>query len=103
MEVEKEAFGGLIEYYKRLPIDIKRKEVIDGIEEIISNYSKICTKFGIMPNMILNKEMLNVNRKNITEDEFLDALYAYLNSLEDVSAQFIDKMSNIIENIDYHN
>lgn len=97
MEVEKEAFGGLIEYYKRLPIDIKRKEIIDEIEEIISNYSKICTKFGIMPNMTLNKEMLNVNRKNITEDEFLDALYAYLNNLEDVSAQFIEKMSDILE------
>lgn len=97
MEVEREAFGGLIEYYKRLPIDIKRKEIIDGIEEIISNYSIICTKFGIMPNMTLNKEMLNVNRKNITEDEFLDALYAYLNNLEDVSAQFIDKMSDILE------
>lgn len=97
MEVEKEAFGGLIEYYKRLPIDIKRKEIINEIEDIISNYSKICTNFGIMPNMTLNKEILNLNRKNVTEDEFLDALYAYLNDLEDVSSQFIDKMSDIIE------
>lgn len=103
MEVEKEAFGGLIEYYKKLPIDIKRSEIVNEIEEIISNYSKICTKFGIMPNMALNKEMLNINRKNITEEEFLHAIYAYLNTLEDVSAQVIEKISNILENIDYHN
>ena len=98
MELQKEAFSGLMEYYKLLPKETKRKEIIDELEELISNYSKICTQFGVMPNMMLNKEMLNINRKNITEDEFLHALFAYLNTLQDISAQFIDKMSEIINN-----
>lgn len=98
MEVQKEAFGGLMEYYKLLPIENKRNEIINELEELISYYSKICTQFGIMPDMVLNKEMLNINRSNITEDEFLHAIYAYLNTLQDVSAQFINKMSDIIEN-----
>lgn len=97
MEVQKEAFGGLIEYYKLLPKENKRKEIINELEELISNYSKICTQFGIMPDMVLNKEMLNINRSNITEDEFLHAIYAYLNTLQDVSAQFINVMSELLE------
>ena len=55
MEVQKEAFSGLMEYYKLLPKETKRKEIINELEELISNYSKICTQFGVMPNMMLNK------------------------------------------------
>lgn len=96
MEVQKEAFNNLIELYKKLPIDLKRKEILNEVEEMILNYSKICTKLDVMPDMMLNKEMLNINKKDLSEDEFLQALYAYLNTLEDISAQFIEKMNDEI-------
>jgi len=97
MEVEKQAFSGLMEYYKLLPTQTKRDEIVGILEELISNYSKICTQFGVMPNMSLNKEILNIKRNDLTEDEFLHALFAYLNTLEDISSQFIDKMSMVIQ------
>ena len=98
MEVQKEAFSGLMEYYKLLPIQNKRNEIVSILEELISYYSKICTRFGVMPDMALNKEILNIKRDNLTEDEFLHAIFAYLNTLQDISAQFIDRMSEVIEN-----
>lgn len=98
MEVQKEAFSGLMEYYKLLPTQNKRDEIISVLEELISYYSKICTKFGVIPNMSLNKEILNIKRDDLTEDEFLHALFAYLNALQDISAQFINRMSEVIEN-----
>ena len=97
MEVQKEAFSGLMEYYKLLPTQNKRDEIISVLEELISYYSKICTKFGVIPNMSLNKEILNIKRDDLTEDEFLHALFAYLNALQDISAQFINRMSEVIE------
>ena len=97
MEVQKEAFGGLMEYYKHLPLELKRKEIISELEDIISSYSKICTQFGVMPEMVLNKEMLNINKRNLTEDEFLHALFAYINTLQDISSQFINKMCDVLE------
>ena len=97
MEIEKQAFTGLMEYYKSLPLQSKRDEIINELEELISNYSKICSKFGVMPNMMLNREMLNINRDNLTEEEFLHALFAYTNALEDISAQFINKVCDVLE------
>lgn len=97
MEVEKEAFGALIEYYKLLPKDTKKIEIIEQVQELINSYSIICTKFGVMPNMVLNKEMLNLNKPDLSEDEFLNALYAYLNALQDITAQFINKINDIIK------
>ncbi len=98
MEVQKEAFNGLMEYYKLLPIQNKRDEIVSILEELISNYSKICTKFGVMPDMVLNKEILNIKRDDLTEEEFLHAIFAYLNILQDISAQFIDRMADVMEN-----
>ena len=98
MEVQKEAFSGLMEYYKLLPTQNKRDEIISTFEELISYYTKICTKFGVMPDMALNKEILNIKRDDLKEDEFLHAIFAYLNTLQDISAQFIDKMSEVIDN-----
>ena len=98
MEVQKEAFSGLMEYYKLLPTQNKRDEIVSILEELISNYSQICTKFGVIPDMVLNKEILNIKRDDLSEDEFLHAIFAYLNTLQDISAQFIDKMSNVIDN-----
>ena len=89
MEIEKEAFSELIEYYKLLPLRNKRMEIINQIEQIISNYSKMCAKLGIIPNILLNKEMLNINREE---------LYAYLNAVGDISGQFINIMSDMLEN-----
>ena len=97
MDVEKEAFGALIEYFSVLPSDTKKVEIINQVQELIFCYSKICTKFGIMPNMNLNKEMLKFNNPNISDDEFLNAMYAYLNALQDITAQFINKVSDIID------
>lgn len=98
MELEKQAFAGLIEYYKLLPLQTKRNEIINELEELISNYSKLCTKFDVMPNMALNKEILNINRSDLSEEEFLHALYAYLNTLQDISGQFINKISDLLDN-----
>lgn len=98
MEVQKEAFSGLMEYYKLLPTQNKRDEIISTLEELISNYTKICSKFGVMPDMALNKEILNIKRDDLKEDEFLHAIFAYLNTLQDISAQFIDRMSEVIDN-----
>ena len=39
MEVQKEAFSGLMEYYKLLPTQNKRDEIISTFEELISNYT----------------------------------------------------------------
>ena len=96
MEIQKEAFGGLIEYYKKLPLNEKRNEIIDELEDMISKYSDVCSKLGIMPNMALNKEILNVKGKDLKEEEFLHAIYAYINTLEDINAQFIEIISRII-------
>lgn len=98
MEIQKEAFSSLIEYYKVLPLETKRKEVISEIEELISSYSKVCISLGITPNILLNKEMLNVNKQDLSESDFLNSLYAYINALQEISSEVLNNVCDIINN-----
>ena len=79
-------------------VDEKRWKIIETDNENYHTYKLIDKE---KEEIYFLRHIIGVEQ--ITEDEFLDALYAYLNNLEDVSAQFIDKMSNILENQDYHN
>ncbi|MDO4963127.1 MAG: hypothetical protein Q4E75_03420 [bacterium] len=99
MEIKKEAFSSLMEYYKVLPLETKRKEVISEIEEIISNYSKVCISLGITPNILLNKEMLNTNKNNLNESDFLNSLYAYINALQEISSEVLENTYNILGDV----
>lgn len=96
MEIQKEAFSTLMEYYKKIPLKNKREEIINELEGLILNFSKIYSEFGEIPDMTLNKEILNLNNKQLSEDEFLHAVYAYIDVLKNISAEFINKVSEII-------
>ena len=96
MELEKEAFVKLMDYYKQLPIDLKKKEIIDKLENMILIYSNMCASLNVVPNMSLKKEMLKLN-KNSSEDDFLHAVFAYLNTLEEINAEFINKICDETE------
>lgn len=96
MEIEKEAFVKLMDYYKLLPYDLKKKEIIDKLENMILNFSNMCTSLDVIPNMSFKKEMLKLN-KNSSDEDFLHAVFAYLNTLEEISAEFINKMCDEIE------
>ena len=95
MEIEKEAFAKLMDYYKLLPMELKKKEIIDKLESMILNYSNVCTSLGVVPNMSLKKEMLKLSKKS-SDDDFLHAVFAYLNTLEEISAEFISKIADEI-------
>ena len=92
-----ENFTALMECFKLIPIENKRVEVINKIEKMISNLTDACLKVGRVPNLSLNKEMLNNNKNDISEDEMLCALFAYLNSLEEINAQVINVVCEYLE------
>ena len=85
-----ENFTALMECFKLIPTENKRVEVINKIEQMISNLTDACLKIGRVPSLSLNKEMLNISRNDLSEDEMLCALFSYLNTLQEINAQVIN-------------
>ena len=75
-------------------------------DEAIDAYSRsIGMKFGIGYITLedgeykgpIAKFLTEEQKAELTEDEFLHAIFAYLNTLQDISAQFINKMCDTLE------
>ena len=92
-----ENFTALMECFKLIPTENKRLEVINKIEQMISNLTDACLKIGRVPNLSLNKEMLNISRNDLSEDEMLCALFSYLNTLQEINAQVINVVCEYLE------
>ena len=92
-----ENFTALMECFKLIPTENKRLEVINKIEKMISNLSDVCLKVGRIPNLSLNREMLNTNRSDLSDDEMLCTIFAYLNTLEEINAQVINVVCECLE------
>ena len=41
MEIQKEAFSTLMEYYKKIPLKNKREEIINELEGLILNFQNL--------------------------------------------------------------
>ena len=92
-----ENFTALMECFKLIPVENKRVEVINKLEQIIANLTDACLKMGRVPELNLNKEMLNINRLDLSEDDVLCALFAYLNTLQEINAQVINVVCEYLE------
>lgn len=80
----------LIEKFVSLPKEEKAKEIINHLKRNIAMYQSLCIQYGYNDDLILNREILDVVKENATTDDYYEAIYAYLRSLEDISGKFLN-------------
>lgn len=80
----------LIEKFVSLPQEEKAKEIINHLKESIAMYQNLCNRYGYNDEVIFNREMVDVIKEAATVDDYYEAIYAYLKSLEDISGKFLN-------------
>lgn len=83
----KEIYNDYIAKYKQLPYNEKREEILE----------KVKTMIGVLGSLVpynedlVNKELLDLKQSFISDDDYLEGLFVYLNILEDLVAKLIIK------------
>lgn len=83
-------YNNLIQKFVSLPQEEKAKEIIRDLKNYIAIYQSLCKQYGYQVDLVLNKEMLGVMKDNVTTEDYYEAIYAYLKSLEDISGKFLN-------------
>ena len=79
-------YNELINDFSSIDIVKKRKEIINEIQEILM----VCHKLSDSKDAILvHNNMKNLDKKDFSEEEFLDGLYAYIISMKEEIAKNI--------------
>lgn len=87
-------FNNLVEAYKNLSTKEKQDEIIKLFKENIAIWEKLNTDIKNNHNLLLNREIIDINKKNFTLDDFLEAIFVYLHMLSDSTASFAEKIAN---------
>lgn len=89
-------FNELMNSFVSLDTNDKPKEIIACLKENIGLIQNICARFNIECDIIVNREMVDVDN-NPTVDDYYEAIYAYIKSLQDINGKLLLLLSEKIE------
>ena len=85
-----ESFDQYIEAYTNLSIDDKKKEIIEKLRSMISNYMLINQNLGREHELLINKELIDLKEIPLTEKDFLEGIFVYIHTLDDEVSDLIN-------------
>ena len=86
-------FDEYMSYYKTLPLKEKQNILIEQLKMLSSVTNQLCQEVGVDNEVIVNRELLDLNSNNYTEDDFAEALVVLVSSVQDSICDFCEKIS----------
>lgn len=93
---ETENFDEYMSYYKELPLKEKQGIIMKQLKMLASFTNSLCKEIGVDNEMVVNKELLDIEVNEYTEDDFSEAVVVLLNSVQNSICDFHDKFSTLI-------
>lgn len=96
--IENEDFNDYIEQYKKLKLKDKQKIIINLLKEDIMVLHKLITEQEDEDDevkMLYNREILDVNDDDYSEEDFSEAVIVYLYSIRELIAEYIEKKGGV--------
>lgn len=85
-------FDAFIEEYKTLNLKEKQGLVIKDFKELIATLQQLCKLYRIDYDLLINREIVDVNKENYSEDDFSEAIYVYMQMFKEIMVEFLMPM-----------
>ena len=93
-EFNKENFDKIMDEFVQLDNITKRDKIIEEIKFLIAYQSKLCMLNNSNFDLIYNKEISDLNSEDVEEDDFLEALFAYIYILKSAEFQYVNSLAS---------
>ncbi len=91
MEEVNQAFKEYMEVYKTLSIPEKRDEIINSTKELIVVFEQLAQQDHIPLEFLKSREINDLEGKNTSEDDFLEAELVYLEVAKNIIGQYLEQ------------
>lgn len=92
--MNQEEHNKYIELYKKMSLKDKKEALEKEIKDILIFLMKLHEEKGWKADLLLNKEVLDIRDANSTEDDFVEAMFVYILSIQEMLASYIDLSEN---------
>ncbi len=97
--MEQENFQEYMNYFKEQSLKDKQSIIIDQLKMLSSLTNTMCKQLKIENEIIINRELIDLNKDKYTEDDFAEAVIVYVNSIQNSICDFDLKLTEILTNI----
>lgn len=84
-------FNNYIEEFKQLDTNSKRDEFIRILKEFVVVLNVMATNEGVETNFLKNKEILDLQKEYVSEDDFIEASLVYLENAKNIIGEFLEQ------------
>lgn len=88
--VQDSNFNEYVEKYKNLPLKEKKELVEQEMEELLVVLNALNEKYGDTPDVLYNREILDLKKEDATEADFVEAMFVYSYSIKELIASLIN-------------
>lgn len=89
LEERQKCFDAYIEEYKEKDLVNKQKIAISELKELIAIFQKMCSMYNINHELLVNREIIDVNKEDYTQEDFAEAVYVYIQMYKEIMSEFM--------------
>ena len=94
--VQDDNFNEYVEKYKNLPLKEKKELVEKEMEELLVVLNALNEKFGDTPEVLFNREILDLKKEEATEADFVEAMFVYVHAIQESLGKYFNEVSKIL-------
>jgi len=95
MEEKNRVFKEYIEAFKELDTDRKREEFIKSLKDFIVIFDSLAQQDNIKIEYMHSNEILDLQKENLSEADFIEASVVYLEIAKDIIGQYLMQKENM--------
>lgn len=85
-----DSYNELIDKFSELEKSVKQKEIINEIQEALMFFHSLCKHKDPKDRILIHEKMKDLEESNLSEDEFLDGLYAFITSMKESIGKYFE-------------
>lgn len=94
-----EDFNEYMTFFKSQPLKEKQNIVIEQLKMLTGLTNSMCRELNVKNDILLSKELVDLNKDNYSEDDFAEAVIVYVNSIQNSLCDFSNKLSDMADKI----
>lgn len=83
-------FDAYVEAYKKFDLKTKKHIIENELKEIIGVFDKLISRYNIDPTLLYNREILDLQKNDATEDDFAEAIFVYIYAIKELIGTYVD-------------
>ena len=82
--------------YKKLPLQKKKQMANEEVKKLLAFIEKANNDLNLNDTILFNREILDLNGDNVSDDDFVEAMFVYIYSIREALSIYFNTVSKIL-------